>query len=141
MATETVSRPIRGTRQQAERALCALSFPDFLTFVRIQEPPTPGDPMSGGIIPFQTWPHLIELADCLIRNRLLAVLKARQVGVTWLVASYLDWLAIYQRGSDWLLLSRTEVDAVDFLGRVATVHRLLPKHLSVPISKESSCPS
>ena len=128
----------RVTQALIERAICERSFPRFLSHVRIQEPPSPGDPASGGVIPFQPWPHLLELADALTSTRLLAVLKARQLGVTWLVASYLAWQAIYRPGSDWLLLSRTELDASDFLGRVAAVLRLLPAHLSVPYAKPPS---
>ena len=123
--------------KRLERAICARSFPEFLRRVRIQEPPSPSIPGSGGVIPFELWPHLIELAEVLPSIGLLALLKARQDGATWLVAAYLDWLANYRAGSDWLLLSKTEIDAADFLGRVVTVHKLLPKHLSTSIVKES----
>lgn len=121
-----------------ERAICARSFPDFLERVRIQEPATPADPSSGGILAFQRWPHLLELADALVKSRLLAVVKARQLGVTWTVAAYLSWLANYRQGVDALLLSRTEIDAADFLGRVATVQKLLPVHLASAIAHDSS---
>lgn len=132
MTTATV------TRADVERALCRRSLSDFLARVQIQEPPSPSVPGSGGVIPYQSWPHLADLAAVLEGSRLVAVLKARQVGVTWTLAAYLAWLAIYRPGSDWLLLSRTEIDAADFLRRVAAVHGLLPPHLTVPIAQESS---
>ena len=128
----------RITEAQLERAICARSFQRFLPHVRIQEPPVPGVPGSGGIIPFLLWPHLMEFAALLCSAPLVALLKARQVGATWLIAAYLAWLVIYRPGSDWLLLSRTEIDAVDFLFRVKAVLRLLPPHLAVPIQKESA---
>jgi len=90
------------------------------------------------VIPFQLWEHLVKLAQMLTQEKLVAVLKARQIGVTWCIAAYLAWLGIYRPGSDWLLLSRTENDSADFLGRVGAIRRLLPKHLSVEVSKESA---
>jgi len=77
----------------------------------------------------------VELAEILPTTPLLALLKARQDGATWLIAAYLDWLANYRPGTDGLLLSKTETDAESFLGKVVTVHRLLPPHLAVPFAK------
>ena len=126
------------TSRDVEREMCRRSFPFFLRHVRIQEPPVPGLPDSGGVIPLEPWPHLLELAEALPATLLLALLKARQDGATWLVASYLAWLGIYRKGTDGLLLSRTEPDAIDFLSRVGSVLRLLPRHLSLPVTKEAS---
>ena len=103
----------RTTRDDIERELCRRLFPDFLARVRIQEPPAPGVPGSGGVIPFQPWPHLMEFAQDLLRYRLIAKLKARQLGFTWEVAAYLDWLCNYYPGSDWLWLSKSEPDAAE----------------------------
>ena len=124
------------SEHRLERAICARSFPAFLERVRIQEPPSPSEPLSGGVIPFEPWPHLVDLASILPMTWLLALLKARQDGATWLVAAYLDWLSNYRAGTDGLLLSKTEPDAWAFLSKVQTVHRLLPQHLVTPYSKE-----
>lgn len=129
MATGTV------TRLDVERELCRRSFVDFLDHVLIQEPPSPLVAGSGGVIPFEKWPHLLAMADILLTWPLDLFLKARQVGATWLVSAYFAWLGIYRAGTDGLLLSKTEDDAVDFLARVRLVAQLLPGHLSQPFSK------
>lgn len=123
------------TRQDVEQELCRRSFPDFLDHVSIQEPPSPLVAGSGGVIPFEKWPHLLEMAGILTSCPLDLFLKARQVGATWLVAAYLAWLCIYRQGTDGLLLSKTEDDAVDFLARVRLALQLLPAHLSESFAK------
>ena len=125
--------PPRITDRDVERVLCSKSLPHFLRAIRILEPAVPGEAGSGGAIPFQPWPHLLDMAAACVENRLLAVLKARQIGATWLVAAYLAWLASYRPGTDGLLLSRTEVDAADFLARVKRILEMLPPHLNVPV--------
>ena len=138
MAVQWVSKDEGITRAGLEVELVRRSFPDYLERVRIMEPPVLNTPDVKGPIPFEPWPHLLALAQLLASSRLVAVLKARQVGVTWLVAAYLTWRANYHPGEDWLLLSRTELDAADFLGRVKTVQQLLPQHLVSPIVKDST---
>lgn len=114
------------------------NFVSFLKLVRIQEPPDPQRPDSGGIIPFELWPHILSFADTLQHSKLISVLKARQVGATWTVAAYVCWLMNVRPGSDWLLLSRSEIDAGDFLNKLKTVHDLLPTSVAQPVAKSTT---
>ena len=120
------------TRHDVEREKARRLLLYFLGFGRIQEPVLPNVSGSGGAIPFEMWPHLKEFAEDLLQYRLLVKGKARQLGFTWLVAAYLDWLCDYSPGTDGLWLSKSEPDAAEGLGRVATWHELMPPHLVTP---------
>ena len=75
----------------AELHLAQNYFSRFLPFIRILEPP-PGR----GNIPFEPWPHLMEVCDILGEKKLLVWLKSRQTGASWLLAAYSLWMAQYQ---------------------------------------------
>ena len=62
--------------------------PDFLDHVKILERAQLHSGVSGGAAPFQKWPYLIDLAKALVDNRLVTVLKARQLGFSWTSAAY-----------------------------------------------------
>lgn len=72
------------------------------------------------------WPWQVDLARWLPRLRLLVVLKARQLGVSWLLATYALWVALARRGSVVLLVSQTQDDALELLAKVAHVLEGLP---------------
>jgi len=65
---------------------------DFLDYVKILERAQIHSGVSGGAVPFQKWDYIEELARSIADNRLVAVLKARQLGFSWTSAAYAAWL-------------------------------------------------
>lgn len=114
------------TRNDIERELCRRDFVDFLEYVKVLEP-HPGR----GLIPFAKWPHLMALADDLKDNRLVIVLKARQLGFSWIIASYAVWLCLFREGSVVLLLSKDQDEAAKLLSKCKTVADNLPVWMQV----------
>lgn len=115
---ETANR----SEQAIEWATCAGSFIHFLSeYVFILEPP-PG----GGIIRFQLWTHLLSLVADLLTERLIVVLKARQIGISWLLAAYALWVVMFQKGAVVLMLSKGERDSRDLLGKSDFIYEHLP---------------
>jgi len=53
--------------------------PDFLDHVKILERSQAQAGVAGGAAPFQKWPYIVELAEAVSKNRLVTVLKARQL--------------------------------------------------------------
>jgi len=121
------------TSRGIERAIAVNSFADFLERVKILEPP-PGR----GVIQFELWPHLVEVIDALDSERLVVILKARQVGVSWLLAAYALWTAIYHKGAVVLELSQSEKVSAVLLDKCRTIHSLLPKHLQTDVGLDSA---
>ncbi|KKN63749.1 hypothetical protein LCGC14_0498530 [marine sediment metagenome] len=93
--------------------------------VKINDPP----PIGKGIIPFQPWEHLRELHIAIEAHRLLQVLKARQVGITWFLSGYATHYAMFNEGANVLLLSKGEDEAKEMLARCALIYRELPEWL------------
>jgi hypothetical protein len=77
-------------------------------------------------IPFQLWPAQAQVLKSFLSDRLIQVLKARQLGLTWLALAYSVWRMIYQSGYSVLALSKTEVDAKELVRRVTFILRNLP---------------
>lgn len=121
------------TRHDVQRAKAVSSFEYFLSHVKVLEPP-PG----GGRIDFVMWPHLREVVELLGTDRLLSILKARQVGLSWLLAAYALWVAQYQVGAVVLLLSQGQAEAGVFLKKCHYIWGELPEHLKVPLGTDSS---
>ena len=129
-----------------ERALSERSFLDFLSFVRIIEPP-PGR----GVIRWEPWAHLVDLGGVLSEERwdeksgrnlakhpLIVIGKARQLGVTWELAAYSIWKAEFYPGSVIFLFSQGETESSAFLGKCKFIQEHLPGHLQSRILKSSS---
>ena len=72
------------------------------------------------------WAWQFKLLAIWVVTRLCVVLKARQLGVSWLAAMYALWVAIRKPGQSVLLISRRQDDADKLLAKVAYVHERLP---------------
>lgn len=101
-------------------------FPAFLKYVWIKGP---GGLGHKGAIRYELWPELEQLARDLQSGDSLAILKARQVGGSWTVAAYVEWLAINSPGSVILLLSKGMLSAHELMGKVRFIHEHLPSWL------------
>jgi len=102
---------------------CRLSPQYFLTkYGKISDP-------SIGAIDFVPWPHLIDLLKTLSRERLVIILKARQIGITWLMAGYAIHRAIFYQGSNVIILSKREDAAAEVLTYCKFIYNNLPKFL------------
>lgn len=138
----TVSDEKRATlealRPAAEWELASRSFVNFLAFVMILARAAPLLGLPGGPQPFEQWPYLMEMAKAFSENRLVVVLKARQLGFSWLVAAYTCWLMLFRRGSVVLLLSRGEKEAQALVEKVKFIYSNLPRNWDVPpLGKDS----
>ena len=97
------------------------SFPYFLKFVKIVEPPQFATGFQGGPTPFKMWPHLAEMARTLQETRLTIVGKARQNGFSWLVSAYTAWLLLFHKHSTVPMISQGQVEAGDMIKRVKDI--------------------
>jgi hypothetical protein len=72
------------------------------------------------------WVWQFQLLALWVVIRLCVVLKARQLGVSWLAAMYALWVAIRRPGQSVLLISRRQEDADKLLEKVAYIWERLP---------------
>lgn len=69
------------------------------------------DANRGDWIPFHLWPEQEQVLQTGIDENLLIVLKARQLGLTWLVLAYALWLMIFRPIAEIGIFSRRETEA------------------------------
>lgn len=75
---------------------------------------------------FDLWSAQAQTLDRLVDDRMLVMLKARQLGMSWLCLAYALWVLIFRGPSTVLLFSLREAEAVELLGRLKEMHRRLP---------------
>ena len=87
------------------------------------------DSQGEGTTPFKLWPAQTQVVWSLMAERLVLILKARQLGISWLCCSYALWLALFQPGRVILLFSQGEMEAMELLRRVKVMYHRLPDWL------------
>ena len=79
------------------------------------------------IQPFVLWPEQEEALRDIETNRLNIVLKARQLGITWLALNYAVWKMLTRPGRTVLGMSRSEDEAKELIRRAVVILRAMPE--------------
>jgi hypothetical protein len=119
--------PQEASRYQAETHKCRRSPAYFLdTYGRIY------DATRAAWVPFRLWPEQLKTLGTIRDNRLVVILKARQLGLTWLVLGFALWLLLFHPAATVLLFSRRDDEATDLLKtRLRGMYDRLPPWLKV----------
>ncbi|MCK9325467.1 MAG: hypothetical protein M0P69_08200 [Bacteroidales bacterium] len=113
-------------RLEAELDTCAADCVSFIQrWARIENKDEAGTD-AGVAIRFKLWTLQRKALDSILCNRLNILLKARQLGVTWLVLACAVWRTIFTPGYTVIALSKTEDDAKELVRRVEFILRHLP---------------
>lgn len=76
---------------------------------------------------FHLWPAQLAVADALQAERLVVMLKARQLGMSWLTVAYGLWLMLFQPAATVLFFSKRDAEAVNLLSfRLRGIYGRLP---------------
>lgn len=81
---------------------------------------------DAGHVKWQAWPVHRRLVEAIDASDRLVILKARQIGVSWLVAGYALWRAILHPSENVLLMSQGEDEAAKLLGKCRYIYDFLP---------------
>lgn len=112
-----------------EKRRCRESFLYFLKYAKIVETPTLDNP--GGVVPLELWSHLKKVIASFLTKRFITILKARQIGLSYITAAYALWHAMSNVGSTILLLSAKEDDAFVLLSKCYEILGQLPEFLQL----------
>jgi hypothetical protein len=93
---------------------------------------------SGKAIRFELWPEQERIIPKIIDSLLVVILKARQLGLTWLVAAYCLWLAITRPLQLIVIVSSKEDTAKEFLGRIKFMLARLPSWMVPKVARETT---
>ncbi len=89
-------------------------------------------------IPFSLYPSQTDVLQAFLNNDRNIVLKARQLGLTWLSAAYALWLTIFHSQQFVLAISIKEELAVEYLDRLKFIFDHLPEELKPRVFKRTT---
>lgn len=92
-------------------------------------------------IPFRLWPQQTHVVDTIHGNQLTVILKARQLGLTWICLAYILWLMLFNGGAATaLIFSKREEESNYLLGdeRLRGMHSRLPKWMQASVSSRDA---
>ena len=79
-------------------------------------------------IPFEMWPAQREALGQIMTSQYVIVLKARQLGMSWLCLSFALWLMLFRPIANIMIMSKRDEETVDLLtNRLSKMHSLLPE--------------
>lgn len=78
---------------------------------------------------FDLWPAQLRVLGLLLAHRLLVVLKARQLGLTWLLLGYALWLMLFRPIATVLIFSKRDDEAMELLDRLKKMYVRLPAYM------------
>jgi hypothetical protein len=81
---------------------------------------------SNSTIPFKLWGSQIPVLYAIWSTRKVVILKARQLGISWLVCSYVLWHCLFHAGKNVLLFSKGQPYADELIRRIAAMYHRLP---------------
>ena len=97
------------------------------------------NPQGRAWVPFRLWPEQVRVADVLQAERQVVVLKARQLGMSWLCLGFGLWLMVFRPAATVLLFSRRDDEAIDLLDfRLKGMYERLPGWMQAREVVESS---
>ena len=80
-----------------------------------------------GLIPFKTYDFQKELLEDFNNHRFNVILKARQMGVTTIMAAYISWLMIFHRDKNILIMATKFQTASTLVKKVKAIIKTLPE--------------
>lgn len=109
---------LRARQRARQRALRDLPLAAFAARTQIEVP----NGTDVAHVPFVLWPEQRGLLDTMHAERLLAILKARQLGVSWLACVYALRLCALYPGQPVLCLSRGQLEANELVHRISFMY-------------------
>lgn len=91
--------------------------------VTIEEPQ--GDTVS--IIPFHLWPAQRDALVTIEREPQVIILKARQLGISWLVIAYALWLCLFHSNKTVMVFSKDQNSANEMIRRAKGIYNRLTR--------------
>jgi hypothetical protein len=111
---------LRRRRRARQVALRDLPIPVFAARTKIE---VPVGAIETALAPFNLWPAQTSLAADMEHERLLIILKARQLGISWLACLFALRLCTLWPGQPVLCLSRGQLEANELVRRISLMYR------------------
>lgn len=90
-----------------------------------------------GKVPFSLFQYQTEALDHVHSQRDVIILKARQLGLSWTVAGYALWIAMFHKYQRVLIISINDTESQVFLEKVKFIFDNLPSWMKVSVYKRN----
>lgn len=120
---------LRRRRQQRLAALRGLSAAAFIGRTKIE---VPVGEVDSALVPFELWPAQHQALGQMQRERLIVFLKARQLGISWLVCGFVLEECTLTAGQTWLLFSQGQLEANELTRRISLMHHAHEDRAALP---------
>jgi hypothetical protein len=95
--------------------------------------------IGSSVAPFQLWPAQRETLTVMEQDRLAMFLKARQLGISWLICGFVLYQSLMFAGQSWLFFSQGQLEADELIRRVAFLHdHHADRHLFPALTKSNT---
>lgn len=81
---------------------------------------------ASGVMPFHLWPAQKDMLAAMASEPRLLILKARQLGITWLACAYALWLCLHRPARLVLTFSIGQDEANEMMRRISGMYHRLP---------------
>jgi hypothetical protein len=128
------SQPALTKKQRAEQQACKASPAYWLnTYGQVY------DATAREWLAFRLWPAQEQVLVDLEQHRLTCVVKARQLGLSWLVVGWALWLMLYRPAATVLFFSKRDAEAVHLLNfRLRGMLGRLPGWMAPPVTVDNA---
>jgi hypothetical protein len=92
--------------------------------------------VPGTVRKLEMWPKQRDVIRAFQKHRLIIILKARQLGLTWLALAYALWKMIFNPGYTVVGLSRGDTEAMELVDRMGFMLKYLPRWLIQPADEK-----
>jgi len=115
LMNEVMTEAQAQVRQCAQPARAgALTVEALIAGTKIKTPQNEG----AAALPFELWPEQARVLAEMQAHPLLVILKARQLGISWLACAYVLWLCTQHPGKTVLLFSQGQLEANELIDRI-----------------------
>jgi len=108
----------RRRRLHAKDGGAAMPASEFIARTDIKTPQDEG----AAAVPFDLWPAQRDVLARMETDPLLVILKARQLGISWLACGYALWLCVSHPGKTVLIFSQGQLEANHLIERISFMY-------------------
>ena len=115
-------KPFGFSKDSRTKALAPELRDDRAAFIGRTKIEVPISATDRTLVPFDLWPAQREVLATIERERLIDILKARQIGLSWLVCGFVLADCTTHEGQPWLLLSQGQLEANELAHRISLMY-------------------
>lgn len=120
----------RNKAKQAREQLRCMPLSEFISHTKIEVPVNTNEQT---LVPFIPWTVQCEVLETIIHNRLIVLLKTRQIGMSWLVCAFVMRMCTLYSGQIWFFFSKGLLEANELTRRTALMYQEHQDKAKLPI--------